>query len=68
MIVAREIAGQLSAAGITIVSGLAIGIDSQAHQAALRYPGKTVAILGTGIDIAYPKAMQGCLRKSLPKA
>jgi DNA processing protein len=56
MVVAREITGQLSAAGITIVSGLAIGIDSQAHLAALRHPGRTVAVLGTGIDVAYPKS------------
>jgi DNA processing protein len=56
MAVAREIAGQLSAAGITIVSGLAIGIDSQAHLAALRHPGMTIAVLGTGIDIIYPKS------------
>ena len=54
--VAREIAGQLSASGITIVSGLAIGIDCQAHHAALRHPGKTVAVLGTGIDVVYPKS------------
>jgi DNA processing protein len=54
--VAREIAGQLSASGITIVSGLAIGIDGQAHLAALRHPGRTIAVLGTGIDIIYPKS------------
>jgi DNA processing protein len=54
--VARDIAGQLSASGITIVTGLAIGIDCQAHQAALRHPGKTVAVLGTGIDVVYPKS------------
>jgi DNA processing protein len=56
MAVARTIAGDLSAAGITIVSGLAIGIDGQAHLAALRHPGKTVAVLGTGIDVIYPKS------------
>ena len=54
--VAREIAEQLSAAGITVVSGLAIGIDRHAHLAALRHTGKTIAVLGTGIDIVYPKS------------
>jgi DNA processing protein len=54
--VARDIAGQLAASGITIVSGLAIGIDCQAHLAALQHPGKTVAVLGTGIDVVYPKS------------
>jgi DNA processing protein len=56
MAVARTLAADLSAAGITIVSGLAIGIDSQAHLAALRHPGRTVAVLGTGIDVVYPKS------------
>ena len=54
--VALNIAGQLSASGITVVSGLAIGIDCQAHQAALPHPGRTVAVLGTGIDVVYPKS------------
>ena len=61
--VAREIAGQLSAAGITVVSGLAIGIDCQAHTAALLHPGSTVAVLGTGIDVAYPKSNAGLLAR-----
>jgi len=59
MAVARTIAGELSAAGVTVVSGLAIGIDGQAHLAALRHPGKTVAVLGTGIDVVYPKSNAG---------
>ena len=39
----------------TIVSGLAAGIDSIAHEAAIRNKGKTIAILGSGIDYIYPK-------------
>ncbi|MCL2124297.1 MAG: DNA-processing protein DprA, partial [Desulfovibrionaceae bacterium] len=54
--VTREIAGQLSACGITVVSGLAIGIDHQAHLAALQHVGSTVAVLGAGIDVVYPKS------------
>ncbi len=44
----------LSAAGITVVSGVALGIDRQAHLGALREPGKTIGVLGTGIDVVYP--------------
>ena len=45
----------LSEAGINIVSGLAQGIDSAAHRGALRGKGQTVAVMGTGIDLIYPK-------------
>lgn len=54
MNLAEKIAETLSVAGITIVSGLARGIDSAAHKGALRGKGKTIGVLGCGIDICYP--------------
>ena len=54
--VARHLAQQLASAGLAIVSGLARGVDGASHEAALDARGTTVAVLGTGIDIAYPKS------------
>jgi DNA processing protein len=51
---ARAFSAQLSQAGYTIVSGLALGIDAAAHEGALTGAGSTVAVVGTGLDIAYP--------------
>ena len=52
---AQEIAHAAAAAGYTIVSGLAIGIDAAAHRGAIAARGTTIGVIATGIDVVYPR-------------
>lgn len=52
--VAEELGGVFASAGLVIVSGMATGIDTISHTAAIEKQGRTIAVLGTGIDIIYP--------------
>jgi DNA processing protein len=72
---AQAFAESLSGAGLCIVSGLALGIDAAAHEGALHRCGGTVAVVGTGPDIAYPArnralceriAQEGCIVSEYP--
>lgn len=52
---ARTLAEELASTGVTIVSGLAVGIDTAAHEGALEVHGTTIAVMGTGIQTIYPE-------------
>jgi len=52
---ARKLAQELALAGITVVSGFARGIDTESHLGAIESGGRTIAVLGNGIDVCYPR-------------
>lgn len=58
---ARALSEILVSRGVVVVSGLAEGIDTQAHQAAINAGGATIAVLGTPLDICFPKQNQALL-------
>ena len=59
---AERLTGELVAQGFTIVSGLARGVDTVAHRTALKHGGRTLAILGSGLDVVYPPENQRLLQ------
>ena len=60
---ARELARDLASAGVCVVSGMARGIDTEAHLGALEAGGKTLAFLGSGLDVIYPPENLGLYQK-----
>jgi DNA processing protein len=60
---ARSLAGELAARGVPVTSGAALGIDTAAHRGALDGRGATVAVVGTGLDVAYPERNAGLLEE-----
>lgn len=63
MRVTRDLSHGLASLGFTVVSGMARGIDGQAHEAALEMGGRTIAVLGSGVDVVNPPEHQALYQK-----
>ncbi len=61
----RKISAALAQHGFTVVSGMAAGIDAEAHRACLEAGGRTLAVLGTGVDVVYPRRNQALYEQIL---
>jgi len=59
----ERLSRELSLHGVTVVSGMARGIDTAAHRGALSVQGRTIAVLGSGIDVIYPPENEGLARE-----
>jgi DNA processing protein len=66
--VGRELAAALASSGVCVVSGMAMGVDAEAHAGALGAGGPTLAVLPGGVDIAYPAAARALHRRLLGEA
>ena len=60
-IIAKKLASELAAGGVTVVSGAAHGVDAAAHLGAMEAGGRTIAVLGSGLDIPYPASHRGLI-------
>lgn len=65
--ITEDVASLLAANGITVVSGLARGVDAVAHTAALKAGGRTLAVLGSGVDQIYPSEHQALAEKAMQR-
>jgi len=64
-LLAKEIARKLTELGVIIVSGLAMGIDTSAHEGAVKAGGQTIAVLANGLDTIYPRQNENLAKKIL---
>ena len=63
----RQLSKTLAENGFTVVSGLAEGIDTEAHRSCIEAGGRTIAVLGTGVDIVYPASNRQLYQQILPQ-